>query len=378
MGSSLRTIALGANDAWNLVNYRAGVITALQDAGFTIAALAPPGPHAARFAEIGVRFYPLPIKPRGMSPTNDLKTLLGFVRLLKAIRPAAYLGFTAKPNIYGSLAARFCGIPVINNISGLGTSFARDGLLQAFVAQLYRLALRRSSTVFFQNKDDLELFERRRLVRSGQAALLPGSGVDLVRFSPSDRLRDDGRFTFLFAARLLWEKGVREFVEAARCLAGRRDDVRFQILGFVEPPGPSAVPREQLREWKEEGIIDYLGSSDDVRLSYSRADCVVLPSFYREGVPRVLLEAAAMALPVITTDMPGCRDAVDDRVTGLLCDPRSIDSLISAMESMVQMTVEERCAMGLAGRRKMETQFDEAIVHRAYLDALAKLAIIVS
>jgi glycosyltransferase involved in cell wall biosynthesis len=300
---------------------------------------------------------------------------LGFVRQLKAIRPAAYLGFTAKPNIYGSLAAGICGVPVINNVSGLGTAFSKRGVLQSFVARLYKIALRRSSTVFFQNRDDLNLFERRRLVRRDQIALLPGSGVDLVRFSPRNASNGKGPFTFLFAARLLWEKGIREFVEAARILSADRDDVRFRILGIVEPTSPSAVPHEQLMRWEEEGIIDYLGSSDDVRESYSQADCVVLPSFYREGVPRVLLEASAMALPVITTDMPGCRDAVEDRVTGLLCNPRSVDSLVSAIGTLIQMTVEERRAMGLAGRRKMETQFDEAIVHRAYFDALAKIGV---
>ena len=375
MHSSNPVVALGANDAWNLVNYRAGLIAALQKAGFRVAALAPPGRHAARFKEMGVDFYPLPIAPRGTSPLLDLRAFLGFVRQLKAIRPAAYLGFTAKPNIYGSLAAGICGVPVINNVSGLGTAFSKRGVLQSFVAQLYKIALRRSSTVFFQNRDDLNLFEHRRLVRRDQIALLPGSGVDLVRFSPRSASNGKGPFTFLFAARLLWEKGIREFVEAARILSADRDDVRFRILGIVEPTSPSAVPHEQLKKWEEEGIIDYLGSSDDVRESYSQADCVVLPSFYREGVPRVLLEASAMALPVITTDMPGCRDAVEDRVTGLLCNPRSVDSLVSAIETLIQMTVEERRAMGFAARRKMETQFDEVIVHRAYFDALAKIGV---
>jgi glycosyltransferase involved in cell wall biosynthesis len=379
VGAGSRTIVLAANDSWNLVNYRAGLIAALQDAGFRVAALAPPGPHADRFRNMGVEFHPVPMTPRGTSPLGDFRTLLGFRRQLKAIRPAALLGFTSKPNIYGSIAARMCGVPVIiNNISGLGTAFSKAGPLQRLAAGLYRFALRRSSTVFFQNRDDLELFQSRRLVRPGQAALLPGSGVDLDRFSPRGPAPHRGPFVFLFAARLLWEKGISEFAEAARRLSGERGDVRFQILGFVEPPGDAAVPHSQLRAWEEEGIIDYLGSTDDVREPYSRADCVVLPSYYREGVPRVLLEASAMGLPVITTDMPGCRHAVDDGATGLLCEPRSIESLMAAMERMLQMPAEERRTMGLAGRTKMASEFDERLVHPAYLEALEKLGICAS
>src|SRR4029078_5928015 len=164
MHSSNPVVALGANDAWNLMNYRAGLIAALQKAGFRVAALAPPGRHAARFKEMGVDFYPLCIAPRGTSPLHDLRAFLGFVRQLKAIRPAAYLGFTAKPNIYGSPAAGIFGVPALNNVSVLGAAFAEAGVLQSFVARLYKIALRQSSTVFFQNRDDLNLFEHRRLV----------------------------------------------------------------------------------------------------------------------------------------------------------------------------------------------------------------------
>jgi glycosyltransferase involved in cell wall biosynthesis len=375
-GNKRPLIALGANDAWNLVNYRAALIRVLQSNGFEVAALAPSGPHATTLQEMGVSFHEVPIKARGTSPLGDVRVLLAFARHFRIIRPAAFLGFTSKPNIYGSLAARLCGVPVINNISGLGTAFSREGLLQRLVAQLYRFALQRSATVFFQNRDDRELFETKGLVRSDQAALLPGSGVDLARFTPVDRAAEQRPFTFLFAARLLWDKGVREFVEAARLVGSERGDVRFRILGFIEPRGAAAVPESELRAWEESGIIEYLGPRDDVRQTFSGADCVVLPSYYREGVPRVLLEASAMALPVITTDAPGCRDAVEDEVTGLLCAPGSVDSLVEAMERLLRLNPGERRAMGLAARTRMEMQFSDERVHRAYLDALAKLGTI--
>jgi glycosyltransferase involved in cell wall biosynthesis len=365
-------VALAANDGWNVLNYRAGLIRALQDSGYRITVLAPPGPHEAAIRELKVDFRPVPMAPRGKSVTGDLRTLVAYAAQLRVARPAALLGFTAKPNIYGSLAARALGIPVINNISGLGAVFAGEGLLNRLVSRLYQVALSRSAKVFFQNRDDRSLFEARGIVRGQQAGLLPGSGVDLERFAPRAR-RGRAPFTFLFAARLLWDKGVAEYVEAARRLAGPR--VRFQILGIIEPESAAAVPGSRLREWDEAGVIDYLGSASDVRDAFAEADCLVLPSYYREGTPRVLLEASAMAIPVITTDAPGCREAVDDGATGLLCAPRSVESLASAMRRMMGMSASERGAMGAAARTKMEREYREQIVHQAYLQALSDLGI---
>jgi glycosyltransferase involved in cell wall biosynthesis len=368
-------IAVAANDGWNVVNYRAGLIRALRSAGIRIAVLAPSGPHDDAIRATGADFYPVPVSARGTSPIADMRTLLALLRQLKAIRADAFLGFTAKPNIYGSIAARSLGIPVINNISGLGSTFDRRSILNRIVTALYRIALRGSSVVFFQNPDDRRLFEEAGLVRDGQAALLPGSGIDLDHFAPRARSESEGSFTFLLAARLLWDKGVSEFVEAARRVRSSGSDARFQILGIVEPESRAAVPLAQLEQWAREGIVDYLGSAADVRPAIAAADCVVLPSYYREGVPRVLLEAASMAVPAITTDWPGCREAVDDGKTGLLCEPKSVESLAAAMERMLAMTGEKRLQMGQAARGKMEREFAEEIVHRRYLSALAGLGI---
>jgi glycosyltransferase involved in cell wall biosynthesis len=368
-------VALAANDAWNIVNYRSGLVRALRQAGLRVAVLAPAGPQAEAVEAMGADFYAVPVSPRGTSPAEDLRTLVAFRRRLKAIGPAVFLGFTAKPNIYGSLAARSLGIPVINNISGLGSTFTRATILTRIVTGLYRLALRRSATVFLQNPDDRRLFEESRIVGRGQTALLPGSGIDLQHFAPAASLREDRPFTFLLAARLLWDKGVGEFAKAAAHIRSSGKNARFAVLGIVEPESRAAVPVAQLEAWQREGAVEFLGSSDDVRSTIAAADCVVLPSYYREGVPRVLLEAAAMAVPVITTDSPGCREAVDDSVTGLLCQPRSVDSLVAAMERMLETPLDERQRMGRAGRSKMEREFAEEIVHRQYLTALARLGI---
>ena len=371
-------IALAANDAWNIVNYRAGLIRSFQRAGYEVVVFAPDGAHAQAVRALGVEFHPVPMKARGKSPIGDLATMVSFRRRLREVRPAAFLGFTAKPNIYGSLAAAASGVPVINNISGLGAAFMRRGLLRALVERLYRRALRRSATVFFQNSDDRDLFVARGLVSAGQAELLPGSGVDLTHFTPVARHPAQGQVTFLLAGRLLWDKGVGEFVEAGRRIRRNYPDARFQILGIPERKSAAAVPLSKLREWANEGVIDYLGSADDVRAAFAGADCVVLPSYYREGVPRVLLEASAMGIPVIAADMPGCREAVEEGVTGFLCGPRSVDSLAAAVERVLLLSPAERTRMGSAGRSKMEAEFREEIVHQAYLEALGKLGLATS
>jgi glycosyltransferase involved in cell wall biosynthesis len=281
----------------------------------------------------------------------------------------AFLGFTIKPNIYGSLAARALGIATINNVSGLGTAFIRQGLVTRVASTLYRLALRGSATVFFQNDEDRRQFIDARLVAPRQARLLPGSGVDLDRFRPLALPAGDAPFTFLLVARLLWDKGVQEYVDAARSVRARHPDTRFQILGFTDVDNRTAVPRVTLDRWVGEGLIDYLGAADDVRPLIEAADCIVLPS-YREGLPRSLLEASAMARPIVATDVPGVRDVVDDGVTGLLCAARSAPSLAEAMLAMIAMSPAERRAMGQAGRSRVEGGFGIGEVTRRYLEAI--------
>ena len=335
-GAPSPVVVVATNDAWNVVNYRKGLITALQQRGYRIAVLAPAGRNSAEIEQMGAEFHSVPMAARGMSPLGDLRTLLAFRSVFRRLRPAAVLGFTIKPNIYGSIAAGMFGIPVINNVSGLGTVFTRDSMLRRLVEALYRYALRRSQAVFFQNRDDASLFAERKIVRPEQAKLLPGSGIDLDRFAPTQGPRAP-KFEFLFVGRLLWAKGLGELAKATRELKSAGEDFNFRIAGIPAGDDKDSVPLEALTSWENEGLVEYLGSVKDVRPLIADADCVVLPSYYREGVPRSLLEAAAMATPAITTDWPGCRDAVDDAVTGYLCQPRSISSLASAMRRMLAL-----------------------------------------
>ena len=391
---------IALNLAWNLVNFRAGLIRALVAEGYEVVAVAPYDEYAPRLDALGCRYVPLPMDNQGTHPGRDLLLLGRFVRLLRRERPAVFLGYTVKPNVYGSLAAHALRIPVVNNIAGLGAVFIRDSLVTRVVRGLYRLALGRSKRVFFQNDEDLRMFVEGGLVRAEVTGRVPGSGIDLTRFAPVALPggRDQGNpvlshkaslspspspacgggetggggIRFLLIARMLWDKGVGEYVEAARRVKRRYPDAEFGLLGFLDVKNPAAISREQMEEWVAEGVVNYLGVSDDVREQIAQADCVVLPS-YREGTPRTLLEAAAMARPLIATDAVGCREVVEDGVNGYLCRVKDADDLAEKMERMIRLSDVERTAMGRRGREKVEREFDERFVIEAYLKVVREI-----
>ena len=320
--------------------------------------------------DLGVERVPIEIDRAGLNPFTDLRLLLKYRALLQRIRPAAYLSYTIKPNIYGALAAASLGIPALPNVSGLGTAFIRGGGLQALVTRLYRIGFARAPVVFFQNQEDRALFIDRRIVKPSQAQVLPGSGVDLDFFLPAPL--PNGHPTFLFIGRLLRDKGVVEFVEAARVLRADYPEARFQLLGAVDKGNRTGIGQAEVDGWVADGIVEQLGTTDDVRPFIAAATAVVLPS-YREGLPRSLLEAAAMARPLIASDVPGCRDVVEDGVNGFLCEVRNPGSLAAAMRRLLQLPRPQQIAMGEAGRKRVQERFSEAFVVRAYLDVLAGL-----
>jgi glycosyltransferase involved in cell wall biosynthesis len=359
-------VMLAVNAAWNVANFRAGLIRGLQSAGYEVGAVAPPDEAVPR-VEALCAYCPVHMDKQGTRPDRDILLWWRFLRTMRRERPDVYLGYTVKPNVYGSLAAHVLGIPVINNIAGLGAVFIQDGWLVKLVRKLYTLALRRSSTVFFQNGDDRALFVSHGMVNPQVTHQLPGSGIDTAAFSPEPwPNRPDGRVRFLLVARMLWDKGVGEYVEAARLLKATHPHTEFDLLGFVDVENPAAISRKQMEQWVAEGHVRYLGVTEDVRPYIVDADCVVLPS-YREGTPRTLLEAAAMARPLVATDAVGCREVVDDGVNGFLCEVRSAESLATAMRKMAELTPSERQAMGRNGRDKMLREFDERLVVSAYL-----------
>ena len=365
-----KKIVIALNTAWNLLNFRAGLIRALVKQGYEVVLVAPNDEYAPRLAGLGCRFIALPMDNKGTNPVLDFLLFMRFLRLFWQERPDVFLGYTIKPNLYGSFAANVLGIPVVNNIAGLGTAFIRDGWLTRLVRLLYKAALMRSHHVFFQNEDDMKLFMERGMVAPSKVSRLPGSGVDLNVFrNESNTPAIDNDFRFLLIARLLRDKGVGEYVEAARMIRQQHPNVRFQLLGFLDSKNPTAISSEEMTSWQAEGVVEYLGVADDVKPYLAAADCVVLPS-YREGVPRSLLEAAAMAKPIVTTDAVGCRDAVENGLNGFLCRVADANDLAAKMIQMLELPPQERIDMGLAGRNKMECEFDEKIVINRYLKVI--------
>ena len=366
-------IAVIANSAWNLANFRLGLMDELRARGHQPVALAPPDASVAALRAAGHEFVPLELEASGTNPLRELRTVWSLRRVLVRGGFQAAFTFTPKINIYIGLARK--GLPVrhVPNVSGLGRVFASRSPLAPLVLAMYRVAFRHADTVVFQNEDDRRLFVDKRLVDPERTVRVPGSGVDLQRFQPRPKSAADGRTSFLFVGRVLRDKGVMEFVDAARKVRGARPDAVFRILGSTDSDNPAAVPPATVHEWQREGVLEYLGTTDDVRGPLAAADCVVLPS-YREGVPRSLLEAAAMGLPCITTDAPGCRDAVRDGTTGFICPVRDADGLAQAFERFLQLSAPARAEMGAQGRRRVEEEFDERIVLRTYVEIAARLA----
>jgi len=304
---------------------------------------------------------------KGTHPIEECKLLWDFYRLYKQIKPDVLLHYTIKPNIYGSLAGRCLNIPMISNISGLGTVFLNDSLSSKVARWLYKISLKGVDKVFFQNADDRELFTKLNLIDSSKSDILAGSGIDTQKFIPK-KMPMNKTMTFLFIARLLRDKGLVEYVEASRMMH-EKYSVSCQILGAYYPNNPTAISKIMMQRWEEEGSIEYLGVSDEVASLIANADCVVLPS-YREGLSRVLLESASMAKPLITTNVAGCKEVVDEGSNGYLCEVKNAHSLFLSMEKMYHLTHEEKEDMGKRGREKVMKEFDEKLVIKKYIDTL--------
>ena len=367
-------LAVVSNTCWYLFNFRLNLMLALQAAGHTVVAVAPDDAYAQRIRDAGIVFEAVPISGGGTHPVRELQSVLRLGAVFRRHRVGLVLSYTPKGNLYSALACIALRIPFVPNVSGLGRAFIRKSLVTQVAKTLYRLTFGRAYKVFFQNLDDMAVFVDGGLVRAGQAERLPGSGVDLSRFAPTPLVARTAKApVFLLVARMLWDKGVGEYVEAARSVRVLHPGARFQLLGFLDVANPSAIPRTQMEAWVAEGVVEYLGLTDDVRPFLVQAECVVLPS-YREGVPRTLLEAAATARPVITTDAPGCRDTVVDGETGFLCRPADAPDLVDKLMRFIAMTPEARQAMGQRGRTFVEQNFDERLVIERYLAVVGQVA----
>ncbi|MBG8555221.1 glycosyltransferase family 4 protein [Hymenobacter guriensis] len=360
-------VAIVINTSWNIWNFRRSLVKALQAAGHEVLAIAPPDAYSERLeTELGCRYVPILMENKGTNPAKDALLTRRFYQIYRRERPDVVLQYTIKPNIYGTLAAKLAGIPSVNNVSGLGTVFIVKNLVSKVALGLYRFAFKFPRRVFFQNDDDRQLFLDHGLVQKSITDLLPGSGIDTAAFQPATTFQRHQPFTFLMIARVLYEKGVEEYFEAARLVREAMPGTRVQLLGGIDESGGVGVKRAVFEQWLQAGHVEYLGTSDNVAAHIAQADCVVLPS-YREGTPKTLLEAAAMGKPIVTTDVPGCRETVVNGVNGLLCQVRSGPDLAEKMLQVQRIPDAGLAEMGRASRQLAVEKFDEQIVLDKYL-----------
>ncbi|ENM1934399.1 glycosyltransferase family 4 protein [Vibrio cholerae] len=365
-----------ANTAWSVFNFRHSLIKELLRCGVELYVIAPEDKFSAKLTEMGCQVLDLPMQAKGVNPLADLGLMLRLLRHYREIKPDFIIHYTIKPNIYGSLAAKLAGIPSLAITTGLGYTFVNQNVVSQVAQQLYKFAFRYPKEVWFLNEDDRSVFLEHHLIEPDKAVLLHGEGVNLNHFVPSDKPQSDENIRFLLIARMLRDKGVCEFVEAARQIRQRYPNAIFQLLGDCGVPNPSVIGREEIALWEKEGIVEYLGTTDDVRPIIAQADCLVLPSYYREGIPRTLMEGAAMAKPIITTDNVGCRDVVLDGQTGYLCEVKNAKSLAQRCEQFLTLSDSEKQAMGNAGRSFMEAKFDEKWVIKQYFATLKKYEVL--
>ena len=348
-------------------------VKALLADGHEVHTIAPHDDYTHFLTETGCVHHDLKMDSRGANPIKDFLLVFELLSIYRRVKPDVILHYTIKPNVYGTIAAAILRIPSINNVCGLGTIFLKRNLVSSIAIGLYRFAFLFPKKVFFQNPDDRALFIKKKLVASSSADLIPGSGIDLSRFVPSDFKRNQ-TFTFLLVSRLITDKGIHEFIDAIRQLKATGINAKFQILGAKDPKHKRGIKLEVIDEWINSGTVEYLGTAKDVRPFIQQADCIVLPS-YREGTPRTLLEAASIAKPIITTDVPGCHQVVTDGHNGLLCKLKDSSDLADKMRSMASFDDETLKTMGLNGRKRAELEFDETIVINKYLRAIRSTAI---
>ena len=336
---------------------------AILDAGYEVYISEPDDDDRAKyFEDLGCHIIKTLFDRRGMNPIADFKLMLYYRRMIKQLGPNAVLSYTIKPNIYGGIACRLTRTPQIANVTGLGDAMENGGWLQKLTTSLYKIGIGKAKCVFFQNETNKAFCESQG-IGGLKTRLLPGSGVNLEHHQYQE-LPPDGIIRFLFISRLLRDKGTEEFFEMAKAIKGKYPQVEFQILGWCE-----GDYKKQLDELIENGTINYLGSTSDVRPYLANVHCTIMPS-YHEGMSNVNLESAANGRPVITTDVPGCRETVDDGVTGFLVKARDAESLIDGVERFLSLPYEDKQKMGLMARRKVEREFDRQIVVKAYLEAI--------
>ncbi len=355
-----------SNDVDYLYTLRLETIERLLQSGASVALSAPYNDRVEFFEKLGCTFHPVEFTPRGKNPFSNLGVLLKYFRLVKQTKPDVVLTYTIKSNIYGGLVCRMLKVPQIANMTGLGKALMDDNLIQKVVLSLLRIAFKKTRTVFLQNTRDLQYFLDHTITTKEQSVLIPGSGVNLSRHPLESYPQDDGTVRLIYIARIIKDKGIEEMMAAAKVIHQKYPFFRCDIAGFIGED----VYESQLAEYSASGAGTYLGFQKDIHSLIKRSHAVVLPSYHLEGIANVLLEGASAGRPVLSTDHIGCRDTFDDGISGIMFAPRSVDALIEALEKFINLPYEQKIAMGLAGRKKVEREFDREIIVNEYMKAV--------
>lgn len=346
-----------------IYNFRLELVERLLADGHEVVISSPYGERIDDLINLGCDYRSIDMSRHGMNPFKEIKIVREYKRLIDEIKPDIVFTYTIKPNIYGGIACISRRVPYVANITGLGTAVENGGIVQKLTVLLYKYAFRRVKTVFFQNSENMEFFVKHKIAVD-KHRLLPGSGVNLSRFSPMEYPSDD-KTRFAFISRIMREKGIDQYLDAAKYIKSKYPNTEFHVCGFCEQDY-----EERLGELSRSGVVIYHGMVRDVKSALRDVSCTVHPTYYPEGISNILLESCACARPIITTDRAGCREVVDDGINGFVVKERDSADLIEKIEKFLALTVNERTAMGLAGRAKVESTFDRQIVVEEYIGEL--------
>ena len=339
-----------------LKDYRVTLLTPMEESDYV---------HFATFMEQGCELLKTPLRRRGKNPFSEWKLISLYVQLLKKLNPDLVLTYTIKPNIYGGMACKKLKIPYFSNVTGLGTAFQKEGMLKKLTVFLFRRGVKHAELIFFQNEESQKVFKRCRIGK-GNSKIVPGSGINLDKF-PMKPYTEDNAFRFLYMARIMKEKGADEFFAAARRMKEKYKEVEFAVVGFCEE-----TYETQIKELEKQGVITYYGWQDDSASFMAKAGCLVNPS-YHEGMSNVCLEAAATGRPMIVSDIPGCRETVENGTNGYLIPAGDGEALLAKMIQFYQLSTKQKAQMGQNGRRKMEQEFDRQLVVEIYCKEIRRV-----
>lgn len=364
-----KSISIIANTSWYLFNFRIKLIADLIKIGFRVVTIVPDSSYSAQLEAVGCEVVIIrSLRRKGLNPFSNWKLKAEFRKILLSNNIDLTINYTIKPIIFGSLAIEGTNVKAISILSGLGSGFLKDGWLRMLIFKLYRWALKKNAFVFFENEDDLNLFVNEKLIEKRKTKLVNGAGVDIEFYKPIPKqVVSTNKLEFLLIGRLLKDKGIIEFIEAANYFKGQHV---FKILGAIDQDNPTTISKSEIDKWNKSALVQFISYKEDVRDDIANADVIVLPS-YREGMPKSILEAMSMSKPVIVTDVPGCRQTVEDGVNGFKVEARNSESLIQGMKRMVKLSPEERKNMGIKGRISVIAKYEESKIIQVYLDAIA-------